>query len=121
MNKPPKSFTLVFLLFFFSPCKQNANESINVSSPDNEITVTFLLNDGIPYYQVSRSGKDVINASKLGFAFKEAAPLQQNLVLAGSQKSSFDETWVQPWGEVDRKSTRLNSSHIPLSRMPSSA
>ena len=25
-----------------------------------------------------------------------------------------------PW-DVDRKSTRLNSSHIPLSRMPSSA
>ena len=24
-------------------------------------------------------------------------------------------------GELDRKSTRLNSSHIPLSRMPSSA
>ena len=27
--------------------------------------------------------------------------------------------WTQPWR--DRKSTRLNSSHIPLSRMPSSA
>ena len=26
-----------------------------------------------------------------------------------------------PWGMPDRKSTRLNSSHIPLSRMPSSA
>ena len=25
------------------------------------------------------------------------------------------------WGQPDRKSTRLNSSHIPLSRMPSSA
>ena len=25
------------------------------------------------------------------------------------------------YGEGDRKSTRLNSSHIPLSRMPSSA
>ena len=24
-------------------------------------------------------------------------------------------------GQIDRKSTRLNSSHIPLSRMPSSA
>ena len=24
-------------------------------------------------------------------------------------------------GKLDRKSTRLNSSHIPLSRMPSSA
>ena len=28
---------------------------------------------------------------------------------------------VGPQGEPDRKSTRLNSSHIPLSRMPSSA
>ena len=28
---------------------------------------------------------------------------------------------VEVDGEVDRKSTRLNSSHIPLSRMPSSA
>ena len=25
------------------------------------------------------------------------------------------------WNPIDRKSTRLNSSHIPLSRMPSSA
>ena len=28
---------------------------------------------------------------------------------------------VPDWTELDRKSTRLNSSHIPLSRMPSSA
>ena len=27
----------------------------------------------------------------------------------------------KPFAQVDRKSTRLNSSHIPLSRMPSSA
>ena len=27
----------------------------------------------------------------------------------------------EPHGQGDRKSTRLNSSHIPLSRMPSSA
>ena len=37
-----------------------------------------------------------------------------NYVATGSEK--------MPWiCEVDRKSTRLNSSHIPLSRMPSSA
>ena len=28
---------------------------------------------------------------------------------------------AQTMGSIDRKSTRLNSSHIPLSRMPSSA
>ena len=32
-----------------------------------------------------------------------------------------DAYQVQLWGAIDRKSTRLNSSHIPLSRMPSSA
>ena len=31
------------------------------------------------------------------------------------------ETDVRGMRSVDRKSTRLNSSHIPLSRMPSSA
>ena len=42
----------------------------------------------------------------------------------------LDFTWTRNLGQalliavslaVDRKSTRLNSSHIPLSRMPSSA
>ena len=35
-----------------------------------------------------------------------------------------NQFWVEPFvggGNIDRKSTRLNSSHIPLSRMPSSA
>ena len=32
--------------------------------------------------------------------------------------AGFDRLSVEP---LDRKSTRLNSSHIPLSRMPSSA
>ena len=31
-----------------------------------------------------------------------------------------DENGLDQW-KTDRKSTRLNSSHIPLSRMPSSA
>ena len=35
-----------------------------------------------------------------------------------------ESDWQEYWSsseELDRKSTRLNSSHIPLSRMPSSA
>ena len=34
---------------------------------------------------------------------------------------SFDTDWLYPTTERDRKSTRLNSSHLRLSRMPSSA
>ena len=42
----------------------------------------------------------------------------------GSQCINYQEAWCEMFaaeGLQDRKSTRLNSSHIPLSRMPSSA
>ena len=36
--------------------------------------------------------------------------------------NDLSRQWLKPKTKcVDRKSTRLNSSHIPLSRMPSSA
>ena len=40
------------------------------------------------------------------------------------EQDHFVQEWMESIGEGvpgDRKSTRLNSSHIPLSRMPSSA
>ena len=52
-------------------------------------------------------------------AYREGTPL---LVTAGQQdrRLAFEEP-ILGGDMVDRKSTRLNSSHIPLSRMPSSA
>ena len=42
-------------------------------------------------------------------------------VSGGVSNSTQTETQPAPTKTSDRKSTRLNSSHIPLSRMPSSA
>ena len=73
-----------------------------------------------------------------GYSFKYGTTLPDSLVeraaelgmstlaltdrdtLAGAIRfvTSCDEHSIAP---IDRKSTRLNSSHIPLSRMPSSA
>src|ERR1051326_1704914 len=69
-----------------------------------------------------------INAGALFLAFPVGAQAvgmgQTATAAAGSGEAAF---W-NPAGlatlsddELDRKSTRLNSSHIPLSRMPSSA
>ena len=41
-----------------------------------------------------------------------------------AELNQIDEPWdfmVKPADDLDRKSTRLNSSHLKLSRMPSSA
>ncbi len=114
MNKLYTVITSVLLLILFHQCQQGAEESIAVSSPDGEITLTFMISGGVPYYQVSRSGRDVIKASKLGFAFKDAAPLNRDLTIARSRQSSFDETWVQPWGEVKDIRNHYNQLQVQL-------
>ena len=39
-----------------------------------------------------------------------------------SDKEEYDmKKIINPWKDIDRKSTRLNSSHASKSRMPSSA
>ncbi|MFQ5710024.1 MAG: glycoside hydrolase family 97 protein [bacterium] len=113
-NRLHKIFVLVLLLFLFSRCQPGVQASRNVSSPNGEITVTFMLSGGVPYYKVSRSGRDVLKASKLGFTFKDAPSLDQNLTMVGSQQSSFDETWVQPWGEAKEIRNHYNELRVQL-------
>ena len=53
---------------------------------------------------------------------KELPPVIKQIKGKGNAKPKKDYIpFVQDFVKRDRKSTRLNSSHIPLSRMPSSA
>ena len=114
-NSKLNRLTLVLLLFLLSQCKPLALEDdTSITSPDGRIQVTFLLEDGVPYYKVSLSGQDIIKQSKLGFIFKDAAPLNQNLTVAASEKNSFDETWIQPWGEVREIRNHYNELVVSL-------
>lgn len=114
MNKLLKPFRLILPLLLVGQCILGAEESLAVSSPDGGITVTFMLTGGVPQYRVSHSGREVIKASKLGFTFNDAAPLDRNLTVVNSQRGSFDETWVQPWGEVKEIRNHYNELRVQL-------
>ncbi|WP_105215343.1 glycoside hydrolase family 97 protein [Pseudoalteromonas sp. T1lg22] len=73
-------------------------KTVSVSSPDGQIQIS-LSDEGAPSYQVTFAGKPVINTSKLGFYFKDAAPLRDGLVITETQTQSVDQSWQQPWGE----------------------
>ena len=73
-----------------------------------------MLKDGAPLYQVSRSSREIIKASKLGFEFKDAAAMVQDLAVTGSRQSSFDEIWEQPWGEVKEIRNHYNELRVEL-------
>src|SRR5205814_5990111 len=96
------------------------------SSPPFPYTTLFrstvAIHDGALAYSVDRDGRAVLLPSRLGFAFQGAPPLADGLRMVDTARSTVDETWTQPWGEVarvrdhqDRKSTRLNSSHLGIS------
>ena len=58
-----------------------------------------------------------------GVVGKEAG-LFEDMLASSEQRNDFVNQLredVHAWREADRKSTRLNSSHIQKSRMPSSA
>ena len=71
----------------------------DLTSPDGEINVSFSLSqDGIPHYQVSAYGQDVINESALGLE-AEQADLSQGFAITKVRRGSRDEQWELPWGE----------------------
>lgn len=81
----------------------NASEdkkSLELSSPDETINVSFNLSDtGKPYYMVKKKGEVIIDTSYLGFEFKNAPAFIENFIIKDSKTSVFNETWQMPWGE----------------------
>jgi alpha-glucosidase len=75
---------------------------VSVSSPDSRTKVTLQTHDGRLYYSVTRDGRALLTPSMLGFAFKDALPLRDSLSIRDSARTTHDETWTQPWGEVAR-------------------
>lgn len=76
------------------------NSSLCVYSPDGNIEVEFILKDGVPYYSVRYLERNIIKTSKLGFTFNNAEPFNHNLMVKKYNFDTFDESWIQPWGEV---------------------
>src|SRR6267378_1242995 len=75
---------------------------VRVASPDGRNQVTIDVREGKLYYSVQRDGRPLLMPSLLGFEFRGAPPLRDGLRLADTARSSADETWTQPWGEVRR-------------------
>src|SRR5690242_6989398 len=91
----------ILLLTLITSCdaKKKA-QPVELASPDGSIKVVFQLKNGIPFYNVQRQGKFILNDSKLGFTLKDLPSLDKDFKILNAVKSSFDETWTQPWGEV---------------------
>lgn len=71
-----------------------------VTSPDGHISVAIDVDgEGKPFYRVEKDGVPLLDESRLGFLLTDQDKLERRLRIIGSETSSNDETWEQPWGE----------------------
>ncbi len=94
-----------------------AQAPLTVASPDGRNVVTVEMLDGHLVYILHRDGRSVLLPSRLGFAFRGAPSLAEGLRITGSERSSVDETWEQPWGEVARVRDHHNELSVAVVEM----
>jgi alpha-glucosidase len=90
------------MLLVLAVCTTPVAAQTRVSSPDNRNEVQVGIREGGLYYIVNRDGTTLLTPSRLGFVFRGQPPLRDSLAIVDSSRSTFDETWTQPWGEVRR-------------------
>ncbi|MEM6263834.1 MAG: glycoside hydrolase family 97 protein [Bacteroidota bacterium] len=91
----------MLLIFIMSALTHvSFSQSLTVTSPDGELETVFsLTSSGIPTYQVTYSGKPVIDPSELGFSFRDQLPMRGGWEILRHSRQSVDETYELPWGE----------------------
>ncbi len=110
----------IFLILLLLPVVVAAQ---TVVSPNGDVVVSFSLDETRPTYAMTYKGKDVILPSHLGLALmkdkhasKEMAEsdLLDGFAIAGSETSSFDETWHPVWGETSAIRNHYNELAVTL-------
>ncbi|MFQ5572317.1 MAG: glycoside hydrolase family 97 catalytic domain-containing protein, partial [Rhodothermales bacterium] len=107
--------SVLLLALVCAQCKPGTGDK-PLRSPDGRIAVAVFVEDGVPLYRVERDGKAVLAASALGLRFRSALALDQDLAIVSTENRSFDETWVQPWGEQRLVRNRYNERRVRLRR-----
>lgn len=89
-------------------------------SPSGNIVLDVQLNaQGTPTYHINYKNKEVIKTSKLGLELTDAENLMSGFKLAGSEETSFDETWQPVWGETRNIRNHYNELLVKLEQTSS--
>jgi len=122
---------LIIFIALLLPCLgAYASEATAVTSPNGSITVHVNVLNGIPVYDVTFKGKQVIPQSRLGLELasqkdsgdfstfdnkqKAQSSLYDGFSLGKVQRSTFDETWQPVWGEESTIRNHYNEMAVDL-------
>lgn len=123
-----------FLFFVFLACLGFQVNAQQLRSPNGNFIMDFALTPkGEPSYELRYKGKSVINPSRLGLSLKtdmnttatfsgldsvvkkkQYDSLFSGFEIAGTERTTFDETWQHVWGETKLVRNHYNELEITL-------
>ena len=107
-----KSYILILITSLWFGCSANY-KLVHEVSPDGNLKVEIFLNDsGQAVYNVKYKNEIIINDSKIGFEFKDAIELKNNLMITNVTKSKYSGEWETIWG--DKKNIQNNYNQIRI-------
>jgi glucan 1,4-alpha-glucosidase len=98
----------IIALLFFSCCMSSYAQVI--TSPDNNLSLTFSLSDGVPFYHLTYKQKVLIKTSKLGIELEDVPSFLQGFTIGKTEQSTVDDSWEPVWGE--QKTIRNNYNEL---------
>jgi alpha-glucosidase len=121
MKIDPALRAVVALLVFLGSASDSVGAQATVASPDGRTVVTVEVREGRASYSVHRDRRLLMTPSMLGFELRGTRSLRDSLQIIDTTRSSVDESWAQPWGEVARVRNRHNELKVGFQEVTAGA
>ncbi len=108
---------LAIILLAIICCTGLSQAKEKQTSPNGKVAVEFDVINGIPLYNISYKGKEVIKPSRMGLELINDYSLIDNFKIKKTQKSKFDETWTPVWGESSTIRNNYNELEVQLEQI----
>ena len=99
-------------LLYLTGCSGNVPATVN--SPDQNLQVTFSMNQGAPQYEVSYQGTSFIRPSTLGLEFENQPAMNSGFSVVSTHQNSVDKTWSPLYGKSSKIRNHYNELTIEL-------
>ena len=117
MIKRLKRIIIPALLSCLAACSSHKEEPMaahQLESPNGENIINFKLENSSPRYSVLHGETAIIEPSAMGFVFQDNDSLYGHFEVLTVERSSYDETWEQVWGEKQEIRNNYNQLVVKL-------
>lgn len=112
INKRIKSLITLVTLFL---CVTSISAQ-ELLSPNKSLKFNFEIKNGIPFYQLSYKGKEVIRQSKLGLELVDVPSFMEGFQILKSETNTVNETWSPVLGEQSKIQNNYNELLVTLTQ-----